>query len=72
MTLDDLIHPSLPTRVNALGLHKIAGAMHALPELTTADAVTILGARAYMRRKEARVIADGIAALAVLTRALQK
>jgi hypothetical protein len=67
MTLDDLIPPSVTAAVAARGLHKIAGAMLGVPELDLASAARSLGERAYLRRKEARAIADGIAAFAAVT-----
>jgi len=67
MTLDDLIPPHVTAAVRDLGLHKIAGAMHGVPELTIKEAVTTIGAKAFLRRKEARAIADGIAAYAMVT-----
>ena len=67
MTLDDLIPPHVTATVRAAGLHKVAGAMLGVPELTVKEAMFVLGAKAYLRRKEARSIADGIAAYASLT-----
>jgi len=67
MTLDDLVPPHVTAAVAALGLHKVAGAMLGAPELTLPVALRSLGEKAYLRRKEARCIVDGIAALAVLT-----
>jgi hypothetical protein len=67
MTLDDLIPPHVTATVRDAGLHKIAGAMLGVPELTIKEAVFSIGARAFMRRKEARAIVDGIAAYATLT-----
>lgn len=67
MTLDDLVPPSVTAAVAAHGLHKIAGAMLGAPELTIKEALETIGQKAYLRRKEARSIADGLAALAVLT-----
>src|SRR3990172_11255721 len=67
MTLDDLIPPYVIAAVRDLGLHKVAGAMLGVPELTLNDAVTSLGTRAYLRRKEARSIVDGIVAYGTLT-----
>lgn len=67
MTLDDLIPSALPRAVAAHGLHKIAGAMLGVPELNLAAAMRSLGERAYLRRKEARSIADGVAAYAAVT-----
>lgn len=67
MTLDDLIPPHVTAAVRAHGLHKVAGAMHDIPELSLKEAAAIIGAKAYLRRKEARAIADGIAAYATVT-----
>jgi len=67
MTLDDLIPPNVTAAVRDLGLHKIAGAMLGVPELTIKEAVATVGAKAYLRRKEARSIVDGIVAFAALT-----
>jgi hypothetical protein len=66
MTLDDLIPPHVTTAVHDLGLHKVAGAMLGVPELTLKEAVAVIGAKAYLQRKEARSIADGIASYAAL------
>jgi hypothetical protein len=67
MTIDDLIPPHVIKAVRDHGMHKVAGAMHGVPELTIKEATYILGAKAYMRRKEARSIVDGIVAYATLT-----
>lgn len=67
MNLDDLISPAVTATVAEQGLHKIAGAMLGVPELTIKEAVTSLGVKAFMRRKEARAIVDGIVAYATLT-----
>jgi len=70
MTLDDLIPPHVVAAVRDIGLHKIASVFAGgAPgrELTFGDAANTIGAKAYLRRKEARSIVDGIAAFAVLT-----
>lgn len=67
MTLDDLIPPEVTAAVAAHGLHKIAGLMLGVPELHADVALRTIGARAYLRRKEARAIAEGIAAFGALT-----
>ena len=67
MNLDDLVPASTVRAVAAQGLHKIAGAMQGVPELTLPLAVQSLGARAFLRRKEARSIAEGIAAFATVS-----
>ncbi len=52
--------------VRAVGLHKIAGAMHGVPEMTAPIAAGIIGAKAYERRKAAQLVASGIVSLAAV------
>lgn len=68
MTLDDLIPSHVTSAVATLGLHKVAGAMLGVPELDFGTAVRALGERAYLRRKEARAVLTGIAALSSVTK----
>lgn len=49
------------------GLHKVAGAMLGIDEVTLKEAVAVIGAKAYFRRRETQKIAAGIDAFAVLT-----
>lgn len=59
-----------PAGLNALrtqGLHKIAGAMAGVPELTLKEASMILGTKARLRRQEFRKIAAGLVALSAVT-----
>ena len=49
------------------GLHKIAGAMLNVDEVTIKEAVAVIGAKAFLRRRETQKIAAGIEALAALT-----
>lgn len=66
MNLEDLV-PALTRETLAReGLHKIAGAMNDVPELTIKEATRIIGTKAYLRRKEARLMVTGIAAAATL------
>ena len=67
LTIDDLIPAFTRETVAAVGLHKIAGAMAGIPELTIKEAVATIGAKAYIRRKQARAVADGAAALEILS-----
>lgn len=69
MTIDDLIPLHTVAAVRAAGLHKIAGVFAGMQpgaSLALKDAACALGMKAYRRRKEARSIADGIAAYAGL------
>lgn len=67
MTLDDLVSPSAIAAIKRHGLHKVAGAMRGLPELGIHEAVAAIGERAYLRRKEARIVVDGLSALSALS-----
>ena len=49
------------------GLHKIAGAMLGVDEVTLKEAVAVVGAKAYLRRRETQKIAAGIDAFAAIT-----
>lgn len=53
--------------VKTQGLHKVAGAMIGVDEVTIKDAAQIIGTRARLRRSEFAKIADGIRALAAVT-----
>lgn len=70
MTINDLIPHEVTETIARVGLNKIAAAMSGLETLDMPRAVGIIGARSYLRRKEARSIADGIAAYASLTSGL--
>jgi hypothetical protein len=67
MNINNLIPSDVTAAVAEAGLDKVAAAMNGVPVFDAPTAAGILGARAYLRRKEARSIADGIAAYAVLT-----
>lgn len=67
MNLEDLVPASTVETVKRVGLHKIAGAMLGVSELTIGDAAASIGAKAYLRRKEARLMVNGIAAYAAVT-----
>lgn len=65
--LDHLLSPEAISVIQTAGLHKIAGAMHGVDEMTMPIAAQLIGQRAYMRRKTARLVADGIISLAAAT-----
>jgi hypothetical protein len=67
MNLADLIPATTREVLAREGLHKVAGAMYGVPELNVKEAARLIGAKAFLRRKEARVIANGIAAFAAVT-----
>lgn len=64
--LESLIPERNRETLRRVGLHKIAGAMAGTDELTLKEATALLGAKAYLQRKEREKIAAGIAALAAL------
>jgi hypothetical protein len=66
LDVEKLISPNLVDAVRRAGLHKIAGAMAGVDEITIKEAVKILGGKAYIRRKQAGLIATGLAAFASL------
>jgi hypothetical protein len=53
--------------VKSQGLHKVAGAMVGVDEVTIKDAAQIIGTRAHLRRLEFAKIATGLTALAAVT-----
>jgi hypothetical protein len=68
--MDFVVENFIPPRnlgaLRRMGLHKIAGAMLGVPEVTFKEAVAYLGAKAFLHRAEATKIAHGIEALATL------
>lgn len=52
--------------VRAAGLHKVAGVMNGVSEMTAPTAMGVIGAKAYARRKEAQLVASGLVSLAVV------
>lgn len=65
--LDHLLSPTAVGIIRAAGLHKVAGVMHGVDEMTMPIAAALIGQRAYMRRKTAHLVADGIISLAAAT-----
>lgn len=67
MNLEDLVPAATRAALASHGLHKVAGAMYGVEEMNIKEAARLLGAKAFLRRKEARVIATGLAALGTVT-----
>jgi len=65
--LDHLLSPTAVGIIRAACLHKVAGVMHGVDEMTMPVAASLIGQRAYMRRKTASLVADGIVSLAAAT-----
>lgn len=66
LNVENLVSDRALQAIRRVGLHKVAGVMAGVDELTLKEAVNILGRKAYTRRKEAGQVAAGIAALAAL------
>lgn len=67
LKIENFFSPRGLNAVKTQGLHKIAGAMVGVDEVTVKDAAQIIGAKARLRRREFAKIAEGIAALATVT-----
>lgn len=63
--LESILAPTVRV-IQSVGLHKVAGAMQGLEEVAMPQAVQIIGARAFVRRKTARLISEGLASLAAV------
>jgi len=63
---EKLFPAHLRDTLRSAGLHKIAGAMLGIDEVTLKEAVAVIGAKAYLRRCETKKVAAGIDALATL------
>jgi hypothetical protein len=72
MDAEKLYPAHLRDTLRRVGLHKIAGAMLGCDEVTLKEAVAVIGAKAYFRRRETQKIAAGIDALEALTRTKEK
>ena len=66
MNLENLIPQSTVDTIARVGLHKVAGAMYGVDEMTLKVAAQLIGMKAYARRKEAHVIANGLGSLAAI------
>lgn len=66
LDVEKYVSPRALEAVRRAGLHKVAAVIEGVDEITIKEAVSILGRKAYMRRKEAGQVAAGIAALAEL------
>lgn len=67
MNLKDLVPTTTLDALNRFGLHKVAGVMNGVDDLNMGAAVSLIGARAYLRRKEAQAIVDGLVAYGEVT-----
>lgn len=67
LKIENFFSPRGLNAVKTQGLHKIAGAMVGVDEVTIKDAAQIIGTKAHLRRREFEKISDGLAALAAVT-----
>jgi hypothetical protein len=67
LKIENFFSPRGLAAVRSQGLHKIAGAMVGVDEVTVKDAAQIIGTKAHLRRREFQKISAGIAALAAVT-----
>ena len=65
--INNFIAPRNLQVLQRTGLHKVAGALLDIPELTIKEAVALVGAKAHLRRREMQKIATGLEDLAALT-----
>jgi len=64
--IENFLAPSALRVIKRAGLHKVAGAMAGIPELTVKEAIATIGAKARLRTREVQKIAAGLEALAAL------
>lgn len=62
--LGDVVKPETLSAVRTAGLHRIVGKMAGVGDLDVGKAAGLIGARAFARRKTARLVTGGILAMA--------
>lgn len=67
VNLDNLLRPDTVAIVKAAGLHRIVGEIAGVGELHPGKVAGLIGARSFVRRKTARLVAGGILSLAAAT-----
>ncbi len=67
LKLETFMRPEALSALQRQGLHKIAGAMNGVDELTIKEAARLIGEQAYRRRAEMKKIAAGLKDFAALT-----
>lgn len=63
-TLDNVLRPDTIAVVKAAGLHRIVGEIAGVGELHPGKIAGLIGARSFVRRKTARLVASGLLSLA--------
>lgn len=65
--IENFVSPRAMETIQKAGLHKIAGVMAGVDEITVKTAAQIIGTKARLRRSEFKKIAEGIQALDIVT-----
>lgn len=65
--IENFVSPRAMETIQKAGLHKIAGVMAGVDEITVKTAAQIIGTKAHLRRSEFKKIAEGIQALDIVT-----
>lgn len=63
-SLDNILGRGTIEGVKAAGLHRVVGEITGVGELHAGKAAGLIGARSYIRRKTARLIAGGLLSMA--------
>jgi hypothetical protein len=63
-SLDNLLRPSTIQVIRTAGLHRIVGEIAGVGDLDVGKVAGLIGARAFVRRKTARLVAGGILSMA--------
>lgn len=63
-SLDNLLRSSTVQAIRTAGLHRIVGEIAGVGDLDVGKVAGLIGAKAFVRRKTARLIASGILSMA--------
>lgn len=64
--LDNLVKPGTVAAIRTAGLHRVVGDMAGVGDLDMRKVAGLIGARAFARRKTARLVIGGILAMAAV------
>lgn len=65
--IENFVSPRAIQTIQRAGLHKVAGVMAGVEEITIKTAAQIIGTKARLRRSEFQKIAEGIQAFETVT-----
>lgn len=66
-TLDNILRSETIAIIKSAGLHRIVGEITGVGELHPGKVAGLIGARSFVRRKTAKLVASGILSLAAAT-----